>query len=67
MFELNQGNTSVNKLKTRQQIANEYGIYRDTLRKVLKKNKLKPPKGLIDPKHQKEIILSVASLWLNPG
>lgn len=43
------------KTKTRQQIAEEYGITPRTLRRWLKKNKIELPKRLICPNEQKLI------------
>ena len=43
------------KTKTRQQIAQEYGITARTLRRWLKQNKIKLPKRLICPNEQKLI------------
>ena len=41
--------------KTRQEIANEYGIDRKTLYRWLKKENIKIPRGLINPKLQSKI------------
>ena len=42
-------------MKTHQQLADEYGIHRTTLRRRLRKAGLNLPRGLISPKHQKEV------------
>ena len=42
-------------VKTRQEIANEYGITRHTLLAWLKKAHIKLPSGLVPPKYQKQI------------
>ena len=42
-------------MKTHQQLADEYGIHRTTLRRRLKRAGLNLPRGLISPKHQKEV------------
>ena len=41
-----------NRVKTRQQIANEYGVTRKTLYSWLKKEKIELPQSLISPKEQ---------------
>ncbi len=43
------------KTKTRQQIAEEYGITPRTLRRWIKKNNINLPKRLICPQEQKKI------------
>ena len=43
------------KFQTRQEIASEYGIHRDTLRKKLKQKNIKLPKGLVSLEHQNVI------------
>ena len=43
------------KAKTRQQIAQEFGICTKTLNKWLKQANLRIPKGLIQPRYQKLI------------
>ena len=43
------------KAKTRQEIANEYGIDRKTLYRWLKRENINISKGLVTPKEQKEI------------
>ena len=44
-------------VKTKQQMADEYGICRKTLNKLLKKKRIKIARGLIYPKDQ-ELIYS---------
>ena len=44
-----------NRVKTRQQIANEYGVSRKTLYSWLKKEKINLQRSLISPKDQDEI------------
>ena len=44
-----------NRVKTRQQIANEYGVTRKTLYSWLKKEKIKLERSLISPKEQERI------------
>jgi len=41
--------------KTRRQIAEEYGIHRDTLRTKLKKQGFQLPKGIVMPKDIRKI------------
>lgn len=48
-------NDSTFTSKTRQQIANEYGIHRNTLNRRLKKVNLNLPKGILLPAHVKAI------------
>lgn len=48
-------NTTNERFKTRQEIAVELGIHRDTLRKLLTINNLDIPNGLIAPKDQQRI------------
>jgi DNA invertase Pin-like site-specific DNA recombinase len=43
------------KVKTRQEIAEEYGISRRTFQRWLKKQKIALPNGLITPKEQEMI------------
>ena len=40
------------EFKSRSQIAQEYGIHRDTLRRLLKRYDIKLPRGLVSPKDQ---------------
>ncbi|MEM9918268.1 MAG: helix-turn-helix domain-containing protein [Bacteroidota bacterium] len=51
------------KVKTRQQIADEYGISPRTLRRWLKKYNIELPNRLISPKDQQVIY----DLFGNPG
>ena len=43
------------RFKTRQQIAAEYGVHRKTLYRWLKKENISVPKGLITPRLQLKI------------
>ena len=43
------------KVKTRQQLAAEYGLHRNTFMRRLKKSGVHLPPGLIYPKHQEKI------------
>ena len=48
-------NSRISGVKTRQQIANEYGICRKTFNKLLHQKKIQIEKGLIYPKDQLRI------------
>lgn len=43
------------KVKTRQEIAAEYGVHRRTFQRWLKKKKIELPSGLLTPKEQEVI------------
>ena len=43
------------QVKTRRQIAHEFGIDPATLKKVLKENKVELPPGLVFPKWQRQV------------
>jgi hypothetical protein len=56
---------SKNGAKTRQQMADEYGVCRKTFNKILSRNGIRIRQGLIIPRDQKLIYDTIGQPFLN--
>jgi len=55
------------QMKTRKQMASEYGVSVKTFRKYLRKNNIKLPAGNISPKYQEIIYKKLGNPHENPS
>ncbi|MFN0013554.1 MAG: hypothetical protein ACKVU2_03320 [Saprospiraceae bacterium] len=51
----------INKCKTRVEIATEYGVDRKTLAKMLKRNQIELPRGLLPPEWVEKVYAALGT------